>query len=163
MHSPTLPRPHPEFPWHRWSCNPAHCSLRAGCHYWDGSRWWEDGEPYAGLPLPCMHLRGLAAPRVYLPPPLPPARRTELTERARRYVERMPPALAGSGGSTATFRVALALVRGFGFPDDDALAILGEYNARCKPPWSVPELRHKVRQARKSLDVPHGYLLTRRR
>lgn len=80
-------------------------------------------------------------------------------ERARRYVERMEPAVAGSGGHQATWRVAQVLVRGFGLPRLDAEQILGEYNARCQPSWSKRELAHKLASAEKRSRMPRGYLL----
>ena len=144
----------------RTYCAPSVCTILLG-HHWDGSRWWEDGEVYQGMRLSCMRGRGPDAPRpvAYVPPPTPVGA-ADVFDRARRYVERMPPALAGSGGSTATFKVAVTLVRGFALPPDDALAILVDYNARCVPPWSMHELRHKIRQALKA-KLPAGYLRER--
>ena len=78
------------------------------------------------------------------------ASRGDVFERARRYVERMPPAVSGSGGHAATFAVAQVLTRGFDLDDGDARAILDEYNARCEPPWNDRELEHKLRSARAS-------------
>jgi hypothetical protein len=40
------------------------------------------------------------------------------------------------------------LVRGFQLDDEQALQLLEEWNARCLPPWSEKELRHKIAQAR---------------
>jgi hypothetical protein len=85
-------------------------------------------------------------------------------ERASKYIDTMPAAISGSQGHVATFRVALVLVRGFGLHTDDALRLLAEeYNPRCLPPWSLPELRHKVRQAVQRGRLPHGYLADRAR
>ena len=68
--------------------------------------------------------------------------------------------MAGQGGSLATFKLAVALVRGFALPEEQALAVLQqEYNARCEPPWSEPELRHKVRCAAEAGRVALGSLL----
>ena len=77
-------------------------------------------------------------------------------ERARRYVERMPPAIAGSGGHVATMKVARACATGFGLDEGDVLALLREYNARCSPPWSERELQHKAREATNKPD-PKGH------
>ena len=79
--------------------------------------------------------------------------------RARSYVDRMDPAIQGSGGSTQTLKVAIVLARGFALEPDDALALLAEYNARCQPAWSARELEHKVRQAIQRSRLPYGYLL----
>jgi len=55
----------------------------------------------------------------------------------------MPSAVAGQRGHDATFAAACVLVR-FGLSQGDALSLLCEYNARCLPPWSEGELRHKL-------------------
>jgi hypothetical protein len=82
-----------------------------------------------------------------------------VTERARAYIAQMPTAIQGSGGSTVTFNVAVALCRGFALSEPEALALLTEWNqAYAAPPWSESDLRHKIRDALKS-PVPLGYLL----
>ncbi|MCX7428900.1 MAG: AAA family ATPase, partial [Planctomycetia bacterium] len=65
-------------------------------------------------------------------------------ERARRYVEKMPAAISGQGGHNQTFSVACALVKHFALSPDEAFPIFAEYNARCEPPWTEAELRHKL-------------------
>jgi hypothetical protein len=104
-----------------------------------------------------------------VPEPLPEPTRPEHSdaydrrhERARRYLERMPGAVSGSGGHATTFRAAVALVRGFELEPDDALRLLVDvHNPLCAPPWSLPELRHKVRQASERGRVPFGTLADR--
>jgi len=82
-----------------------------------------------------------------------------IQERAAAYLERMPPAIAGSGGHSATFNAAAALVRGFALPEHDAWPILLAWNqTHCQPPWTEGELRHKLRDAARSTR-PLGYLL----
>jgi hypothetical protein len=82
-----------------------------------------------------------------------------ISERAAAYLERMPPAIAGSGGHAATFNAAAALLRGFAMSEADALPILTAWNqSHCQPPWSLPELRHKLKDASTS-SRPLGYLL----
>jgi hypothetical protein len=107
-----------------------------------------------------------------IPAPEPPAmvRRApeesydRSVERARRYLEKCPPSIQGSGGSSACMWAANALVRGFSLDTDDALAILvQDFNPRCLPPWSIPELRHKVQQAITRSKQPFGFLSERRR
>jgi len=85
----------------------------------------------------------------------------DVLERAQRYISKMPPAVSGSGGHTATFAVASALVHGFALEDGDALALLREWNAtNATPPWNERELLHKVRSARQAVnDKPAGHLL----
>lgn len=81
-----------------------------------------------------------------------------VVERARRYLASLPVAISGSGGRAATFKVALVLIKGFGLSEEEALALIMEWNAGCSPPWSERELRAVLRDAAKS-DKPHGYLL----
>jgi len=89
-----------------------------------------------------------------------PAEGAVVESRARKYIARMPNAIAGQGGHAATWEVALVLARGFGLSHDRTLAILREeYNPRCEPPWSERELEHKVSGASKSERVPFGFLL----
>ena len=74
---------------------------------------------------------------------------------AREYVASQPPAIAGSKGHNATFRVACQLV-GFGLNDAQTLELLREFNSRCQPPWTEKELRHKVQDARKKVRLLRG-------
>lgn len=70
-------------------------------------------------------------------------------ERARRYLARVPPAIAGAHGDVHTFRVCCRLVRGFALDDDAALAVMAGWNTQCQPPWNDRELRDKLRRARR--------------
>lgn len=78
----------------------------------------------------------------------PVASSASIVDRARRYVATMPAAISGSGGHAATFAVARRLVADFALSDSDALALLHEFNARCKPAWTEKELRHKLESAK---------------
>jgi predicted P-loop ATPase len=81
--------------------------------------------------------------------------------RAAAYLRTMDPAISGSGGHSALFRAAVALVRGFDIQPQEALSMLAtDYNPRCQPPWSKREIEHKVSQAFTSSTLPIGYLLT---
>ncbi len=81
-------------------------------------------------------------------------------ERAQRYVQKCDPAVSGQGGHDRTFHVACLLVHGFDLPDIDALTVLREWNGSCVPPWSEPELVHKIKTARTaSHGLPRGHLL----
>lgn len=84
-----------------------------------------------------------------------------LAERIRRYVEKCPEAISGEHGHDTTYRVAIALVWGFGLSPERALPFLQEYSARCKPPWTNKELRHKLSDALRSKKhrLPRGHLL----
>lgn len=83
--------------------------------------------------------------------PKPQERRvgTTVAERARRYLEKVEPAIAGQGGHNTTFRAACILVLGFALSEGEALGLLSEWNVSCEPPWSERELRHKVESANK--------------
>lgn len=80
-------------------------------------------------------------------------------ERAYAYISRMPPSIQGSGGSNAAFNVALALMKGFSLSEEEALLIMANWNTQCSPPWSEPDLRHKLTGAANSSQREDGYLL----
>lgn len=67
-------------------------------------------------------------------------RETDALTRARRYLQHIPPAIAGSGGDIATYRAA-AMVKGFSLTPEAAFPLLQEWNAACVPPWSERKLR----------------------
>ena len=83
--------------------------------------------------------------------------------RARRYLEALPPAIAGEHGDLHTFRVCCRLVRGFALSDGDAASVLADWNARCRPPWTDRELMDKVSRARQYGREPIGGLLEAQR
>ncbi len=79
---------------------------------------------------------------------------------AAQNVDRMEPAVSGQGGHAKTFDMACSLVKGFNLTVAEALPIAQAYNARCQPPWSDEELRHKLESADSKVDSrPRGYLL----
>lgn len=80
-------------------------------------------------------------------------------ERARAYADRVPPAIAGQHGDVHTFRLCCRLTRGFALTDEEALAVIAQWNQRCEPPWSERELRDKLRRARRYGREPFGGLL----
>jgi hypothetical protein len=73
----------------------------------------------------------------------------DTVERARRYLERIEPAIEGQHGDLHTFRVCCRVVRGFALSNDDALTALKDWNSRCEPPWSERELGDKINRARR--------------
>lgn len=99
----------------------------------------------------------------YCPAPIPPPVRQEFTseaaviDRARRYLAKIPPAIAGQGGHNATFHAACVLVMGFLLGRTDSLQLLSEWNLACQPPWSQRELEHKVADAERQ-SGERGYL-----
>lgn len=96
-----------------------------------------------------------------VPPRRPSNRHTSLdvTERARRYLAHVEPAIAGQHGDLHTFRVCCRIARGFALNDDEALTVLNEWNARCLPPWGERELREKIIRARRYGKEPVGGLM----
>ena len=82
-----------------------------------------------------------------------------VTERAKRYIASVPPAIAGQHGDVHTFRVCCRLTRGFALDDEQALHVLLEWNARCQPPWSEAELLDKLHRAARYGREPIGGLL----
>lgn len=81
------------------------------------------------------------------------------TERALLYLSHVPPAVTGHHGDLQTFRTCCRIVRGFALNDDQALAVLADWNVRCQPPWTERELREKIRSARRNGREPIGGLL----
>lgn len=80
-------------------------------------------------------------------------------ERARAYLSQVPPAVVGQHGDLHTFQACCRVVRGFALDDDQAFAVLAEWNARCQPPWTERELLQKIRSARRNGREPIGGLL----
>ena len=79
--------------------------------------------------------------------------------RAKRYLASVPPAVAGEHGDIHTFRVCCRLVRGFALDDEQALALLLQWNEQCRPPWTSAELADKLRRAARYGREPVGGLL----
>ncbi len=72
-----------------------------------------------------------------------------VVDRARKYLMKLPPAVANQGGHNATFHAACVLVCGFGLAKNESLGLLQEWNQLCQPPWSERELEHKISEAAK--------------
>jgi len=100
----------------------------------------------AAAPAPASH-KPLAPPRS-APTSLPDHGR--LLDRARAYLRSVPGAVEGNGGDHHTFVAACRLVRDFGLSTGDALDLLREWNATCKPAWSESDLQEKIDSAVKS-------------
>lgn len=88
---------------------------------------------------------------------------TPLLDRAAAYLDRLPPAISGSGGHSATYRAATVLMHGFALGETEALPLLTAWNhTHCQPPWTERDLRHKLRSAAQSAASatrPPGYLV----
>ena len=68
-------------------------------------------------------------------------------ERAASYAAKVPGAVSGQGGHSATYDLARVLAHDFALSEVESLQILETWNQRCSPPWSRKDLEHKVRQA----------------
>lgn len=79
--------------------------------------------------------------------------------RAAKYLERAEASVSGEGGHNVAMRIVSAVARGFALDDASALDVLGAWNARCEPPWSPQELRHKVDEAMRVGAMPFGAML----
>lgn len=66
--------------------------------------------------------------------------------RARAYLAKVPPAVAGQRGHASTFQAACRLVE-FGLSWEEAWPLFLEWNSGCQPPWSESELHHKLADA----------------
>ena len=88
-----------------------------------------------------------------------------LADRIERYVDAYPAAISGRSGHITTYKLAIALVQGFGLSVASAFPFMRRYNARCSPPWNDHELRHKPDSAlnlqpRRGRSLkPRGYLI----
>ena len=81
-------------------------------------------------------------------------------QRAALWLSKVPPAVSGQSGHSATYTAAVGLVHGFQLSEGDALALLSSWNQYCQPPWTDRELIHKIREAAsKSHSKPAGHLL----
>jgi hypothetical protein len=84
---------------------------------------------------------------------------SNLIDRAWRYIEKRPPSIQGSGGSTALFNVACDLIKGFLLKYEDAWSLLLRWNAiYSQPPWNESDLQHTLIGAAQS-NRTDGYLL----
>ncbi len=86
----------------------------------------------------------------------------DLPSRIRAYVDKMPVAVSGQGGSNACLAVACVLIWGWDLPPGEAMIYLEEYSQKCSPPWTHKELEHKLRSAEKfppDDGKARGYLL----
>jgi hypothetical protein len=72
--------------------------------------------------------------------------------RARVYLTRLEPAIAGQGGHNRTMCAAGCLVQKFGLTIEQAWPLLLEFNdTKCSPKWTARELLHKLESAVQNL------------
>ena len=106
------------------------------------------------------------------PPPRPAVQRVDtggpdVLERARLYVDKIPPVTSGQNRGTVTLQVAAILVRGFCLTRDQAFGLLKRWNMGCHPnDWPEEkldrELWRKIRDTEKH-EGERGWLLNGKR
>ncbi len=69
------------------------------------------------------------------------------------------PSISGDRGHDRLFRAACTVIKEFMIEDEDAAVdlIFQHFNPRCEPPWSMGEIRHKVRDAKKTKTHVYGH------
>jgi hypothetical protein len=136
----------------------------------DASRFWYSptmppggwrAERLRGAPVdpgPIIALRQQPPLRVVRPSAAPDT--SDRMRRARAYLAKIPGAISGSHGHTATFNAVASVLIGFDLSEADALELIAsDYNPRCDPPWSERELEHKIRSVAAQCQRERGYLL----
>jgi hypothetical protein len=73
--------------------------------------------------------------------------KTNLEQRIRRYMAKIPPAIAGQGGHNSAMRAAGVPVNGFNLAESDALKFTREWNQTYQPRWSESKLARKLSEA----------------
>jgi hypothetical protein len=134
-------------------------SIVAGCRY-----KWIEILPPAEMPAGLIDwLRPPELPTVAPSTPYRvPADREAIMYRVRKYLREVPPPVEGQGGQLHTYQMACRLVLGFGLTDNEALAMLSEWNM-CPHSRRIKFLRRKIAAARKYGREPVGARLERRR
>jgi hypothetical protein len=145
---------------------PRMTSKAPAIEFYDWGRYFTfTGNHLPGTPLECsdcqviidMQWRNLVKPKEAPPAPAAPYNITSKgstdDNRLRRcsaFVAKLPPSIENEGGDEALFTVGCECAR-FDLSYSDALAVMQEFNARCKPPWPVSRLLYKIEQGRKTV------------
>lgn len=128
-------------------------------------RWTERREP-AELPQWLYEAMTSTREKSAKPQPTTPGPSTPVTperlRRARAYAATMDAAIVGARGSDRAIYAANKIAVGFDLDTDSALEVLTDWNKRCEPPWSTPDLRRKITEACKTTTHERGYLLNER-
>lgn len=89
--------------------------------------------------------------------PLPPPTGDDPKSQARRYMAKLPGAVAGQRGHDRTYQAARLLVNDFGLDETDAADVLHEWNLTCQPPWDSRDIDRKVSEASRKPYVNRGH------
>lgn len=151
----------------------AQCPADKQCK--DASRFWYDPTlPPGGWraqrltgaavdPDAILALAAASTPRLRVVAPRSPPLTPDRTRRAAAYLRKIPGAVAGASGHTATFNAVAHTMIGFDLDASDTLRLITtDYNPRCDPPWSERELEHKIASVAAQCKRERGYLLTDR-
>lgn len=140
------------------ACSDASRAFYVAARRMRGPYMWHaaEGEPFDVAEL--LTLAGEVAARGTVAHYAPTRTGAPALERARAYARATPGAVAGQAGHRATFVLASKLVRGFGLTDAQALDVLTEWNATCRPPWHARDLARKVAEARHQGRMPEGFM-----
>jgi hypothetical protein len=76
-------------------------------------------------------------------------------EQARRYLEKIPPAVSGSRGHDQFYKALASLRQKFGLDEYELLTLGREYSEHCDPPWKESEIQHKVNEVMKNVIPTH--------
>lgn len=87
-----------------------------------------------------------------------PSAPSDAYRRAEACLAKTAVSVSGQGGHDAAFHAAMLAVEGFGLSVEEAFSVMQGWNARCSPPWSDRELRHKINDALKLARNP-GHML----
>lgn len=71
----------------------------------------------------------------------------ERVRRAKQWLAKRPPAVENHGGDKDTYSACCGVAIGFDLPEDEAWAVLCDWNTKCMPPWTEHELRRKLQNA----------------
>lgn len=108
-------------------------------------RFDDPNTPIADAPEWLVLRLGTVVPKASTATPVPDAA-DPVVERAREWLARQEPAVEGQGGDAHTFAVVCGL-RDLGVSSEQATALLGDWNARCSPPWMPEDMAVKVNNA----------------
>lgn len=84
-------------------------------------------------------------------PPAPASKNTTDLSRPKDAAKKLEISISGQNGHNKAFHACCFIIQKFPhLSDDEVMETLHEWNNRCLPPWSEQELRHKVKDARKT-------------
>lgn len=102
-------------------------------------------------------------PKLRVVKPKPTPTESDRERRAAAYLDKIPGAISGQSGHTATFNAVAAIMYGFDLDESTTRRLIIErYNPRCSPPWTDKEIDHKIASVSDRCERDRGYLLVDR-